>query len=431
MAYGDGIGTDRFTGVNALQSGKYSDTLIGGSGNEQFAPGAGDDSVDGSAGSDTVSYAFESLTQGTTVDLSITTVQLINTEAGYDTLISIENVVGFIFADRFKGSDANNKFQGGLGNDAIDGAAGTDTAVYDGLSTDFEVTRQSDGSWTVKDLRPVPKEDTDTLNRVELLQFNDKAVRIFDSTFSPADESTAVAISTNVVATFSENIQRGAGSIVLKKSDGTTVATYGQSSSEVTVSGSALTINPASDLAYATGYRVEFAPGAIQDLAGNNYVGTTSYNFTTAVAQGGGGQTNTPVKFWKDASKTPSENNKASAVTLSDAIGILKMIVGLSVNSNNTPLSPYQAVAADFDQNGSVDLGDAIGVLKMVVGLSAPTPSWVYFDEAKLTDAYNATQPLNHKTWSEGAVVDVSSTTVASVKIVGVLTGDVDGSWAG
>ena len=169
----------------------------------------------------------------------------------------------------------------------------------------------------------------------------------------------------------------------------------------------------------------------MQDLAGNNYAGTTSYNFTTAASQGGSGQTNLTAKFWKDASKAPSETNKAGAVNLTDAISILKMIVGLSVNANTAPLSPYQAVAADFDQSGSVDLTDAIGVLKMVVGLNAPAPTWKYFDDVKLAGSYNAAQALNHKVWSAGAVIDVSSTVDSTVKLVGVLTGDVDGSWIG
>jgi hypothetical protein len=236
---------------------------------------------------------------------------------------------------------------------------------------------------------------------------------------------------TNLVLTFSESIQRGAGSIVLKRADGTTVAAYAQSSNEVTVSGSTLTINPASDLSYSTGYTVEFSTGSVQDLAGNSYAGTTAFNFTTTASQSGGGQTSLAAKFWKDAGKTPSETNKAGAVNLTDAISILKMIVGLSVNSNAAPLSPYQAVAADFDQSGSVDLTDAIGVLKMVVGLNAPAPTWKYFDDVKLASAYNATQSLSHKAWSAGAVMDAASTADQSVKLVGVLTGDVDGSWAG
>ena len=128
---------------------------------------------------------------------------------------------------------------------------------------------------------------------------------------------------------------------------------------------------------------------------------------------------------------TPNEANKVEAVNLIDAIAILKMIVGLSVNNNVIPLSPYQPIAADFDQNGAIELTDAIGVLKMVVGLNAPAPTWTYFDDAKLASAYNATQLLSHKAWSAGAAMDVSSTADSTVKLVGVLTGDVDGSWAG
>jgi hypothetical protein len=136
-------------------------------------------------------------------------------------------------------------------------------------------------------------------------------------------------------------------------------------------------------------------------------------------------------KFWKDNSKAPNEIKKADAVNLTDAIAILKMIVGLNVNSNNTALSPYQAIAADFDQSGDVGLTDAIGVLKMVVGLSAPTPNWKYYDDTKLTSAYTSAQSLNPKAWTANAVISDTVTADSSVKLIGVLTGDVDGSWTG
>ncbi len=133
--------------------------------------------------------------------------------------------------------------------------------------------------------------------------------------------------------------------------------------------------------------------------------------------------------FWKNAAKAPAEVNKTAAVDLSDAIAVLKMIVGLPVNTNNVALSPYQAIAADFDQNGSVELSDAIGVLKMVVGLSAPAPAWKYFDGDKLGVDYKAATALSHKSWSTGAALPSLDNVAAEVKIVGVLTGDVDGSW--
>lgn len=103
------------------------------------------------------------------------------------------------------------------------------------------------------------------------------------SAFYPTDEAANVAISSNIVVTFSEAITHGTGNIVLKTVAGEIVATYdAATSSNLSISGSTLTINPTDDLAAGTGYKVEFAAGSIQDLAGNPFAGTTSYNFTTA-----------------------------------------------------------------------------------------------------------------------------------------------------
>jgi hypothetical protein len=143
------------------------------------------------------------------------------------------------------------------------------------------------------------------------------------------------------------------------------------------------------------------------------------------------GPTYATPKFWKNPIQVPSEVNKAAAVNLTDAIGILKMIVGLPVNSNNVPLSPYQSIAADFDQSGEVNLTDAIGVLKLVVGLSAPAPAWKYFDDAKLAASYKAAAALSPKGWSASAALTDPTTVPIDVKLIGVLTGDVDGNWAG
>jgi Ca2+-binding RTX toxin-like protein len=50
---------------------------------------------------------------------------------GYtDTLVSIENVFGSNFADTIIGDANNNSLTGAVGNDFLDGSAGTDTAIY-------------------------------------------------------------------------------------------------------------------------------------------------------------------------------------------------------------------------------------------------------------------------------------------------------------
>jgi hypothetical protein len=101
--------------------------------------------------------------------------------------------------------------------------------------------------------------------------------------FSPADEATGVAIGADLVITFSEAIQLGAGNIVLKTSSGITLDTYDSlHGGNLTISGSTLMINPTRDLEYHTGYLVEISAGTIKDFAGNEFAGTTDYNFTTA-----------------------------------------------------------------------------------------------------------------------------------------------------
>ena len=192
----------------------------------------------------------------------------------------------------------------------------------------------------------------------------------------------------------------------------------------------------------ASSYTVTAITGGYQVVAKSGNEGTDtllnveSLKFADQTAlisslASGGTSTSASAKFWKDNTKAPADTKKADAVNLTDAIAILKMIVGLNVNSNNTALSPYQAIAADFDQSGDVGLTDAIGVLKMVVGLSAPTPTWKYYDDTKLASAYTSAQSLNPKGWTSTAVISDTGTADSSVKLVGVLTGDVDGSWVG
>ncbi|MFM6412087.1 MAG: S8 family serine peptidase, partial [Planktothrix sp.] len=105
------------------------------------------------------------------------------------------------------------------------------------------------------------------------------------SSFSPVDNATGVAVGANLVVNFSEAIQKGSGNIVIKKvSDNSVVETIAVTNSNVTVSGSQLTINPTNDLAQGTDYYVEIAAGAIKDIAGNNYAGITgssTWNFKT------------------------------------------------------------------------------------------------------------------------------------------------------
>ena len=105
------------------------------------------------------------------------------------------------------------------------------------------------------------------------------------SNFSPLDAAIGVPVSSNVVLTFSEAIQKGTGTISIHSGSfvGTIVESYDvATSTNLTISGSQLTINPTSDLASGMHYFVTFEQGSIKDFAENRYSGTTAYSFTTA-----------------------------------------------------------------------------------------------------------------------------------------------------
>jgi len=106
----------------------------------------------------------------------------------------------------------------------------------------------------------------------------------------------------------------------------------------------------------------------------------------------------------------PTDTAAKGAVDLLDAIDILKSIVGL------TTFNAYQHIAADFDGANGVDLNDAIGILKHVVGLPTATPEWVFVDKIDTTP-----DPIDP--------IHVMVTANTGVDLIGVLRGDVDGSW--
>ena len=125
---------------------------------------------------------------------------------------------------------------------------------------------------------------------VEILDENNSLLPPPDTTapvvtfYNPADDAIDVDPKSDIVLVFSEEIQRGTGNIVLKDATGIIVETFNiATSSNVSVSGDTLTINPIADLEYNTNYQVVVAYGNIKDLAGNSFVGTRRYDFTTEV----------------------------------------------------------------------------------------------------------------------------------------------------
>ena len=103
-------------------------------------------------------------------------------------------------------------------------------------------------------------------------------------TFSPRNNAFGVSLNANLVATFSETIQKGSGYITIHRADGSVFEAIPVTSPAVTLSGGKVTINPSIDFTPGTGYYVLIAPTALRNTAGQFYAGITDpavWNFTS------------------------------------------------------------------------------------------------------------------------------------------------------
>jgi hypothetical protein len=97
------------------------------------------------------------------------------------------------------------------------------------------------------------------------------------------DNAFGVALTANLVATFSETIQKGTGNITIRRTDGTVFETINVTSSTVTLSGGRVTINPVNNFVAGAGYHVLIDPTALRNTTSLYYAGIsdpTVWNFT-------------------------------------------------------------------------------------------------------------------------------------------------------
>ena len=140
------------------------------------------------------------------------------------------------------------------------------------------------------------------------------------------------------------------------------------------------------------------------------------------------------------ATKEIIEDNFIGVITSADALAALKISVGVNPNVdpdgsgplNSLPISPYQYIAADVNRDGRVTSADALEILKMSVMVSDTKESqWIFVSED--FDFWDETSREFYTTKSD---VMWSSTEIfaepeqKSVQnMVGILMGDVNGSW--
>lgn len=116
-----GLSRTGTAGADKLDGGYHNDTLTGGAGNDTLWGGAGQDSLSGGDGADLLT--------------------------------------------------------GGSGNDTIDGGAGDNVAVFSGSSANYAIVGNSDGSFTITDLRD-GGDGADLLRSVQFARFTDQTVAL-------------------------------------------------------------------------------------------------------------------------------------------------------------------------------------------------------------------------------------------------------------
>jgi hypothetical protein len=129
---------------------------------------------------------------------------------------------------------------------------------------------------------------------------------------------------------------------------------------------------------------------------------------------------------------TLATGNIGTAIDASDALAALKIAAGRNPNADGSPVTPYQFIAADMNEDGVVTSADALAILKLSHNRQdAPAAQWLFVNESE--DFWN--EAINDFATSRKSLVydtsiDLKAQTDEKINLVAVLKGDVNGSWA-
>ncbi|NTU54596.1 MAG: hypothetical protein HGA97_13100, partial [Chlorobiaceae bacterium] len=113
------------------------------------------------------------------------------------------------------------------------------------------------------------------------------------------------------------------------------------------------------------------------------------------------------------------------AVGFTDALAALKIALGIRLSRDGQAVSSYQYLAADVNRNGHVEAGDALDILGMALNREASSTEWAFVSSS----TGDETMDRDLFVWPE-AQISVTMDQDREIDLVGVLPGDVDGSWS-
>jgi hypothetical protein len=166
---------------------------------------------------------------------------------------------------------------------------------------------------------------------------------------------------------------------------------------------------------------------------GNTAAAGFALNFSTQTTAGSGAFELGPLPEGSyGLSLARGTTDSSNAVSSADALAALRIAVGANPNTGTLKVSPYQFIAADANEDGRITSADALAILRMAVKApTAPAQEWHFVNES--LDLWNEAAGLSALTRSSTAwdpAVNVQLAQDTTLNYVGVLKGDVNGSWA-
>ncbi len=183
---------------------------------------------------------------------------------------------------------------------------------------------------------------------------------------------------------------------------------------------------------------VQLVSGAVGDALSSSYGMAVARDITDAQ---GGFTLSELMPGTNSLMASRATTDSGSAITSADALAALRIAVGLNPNPDPDgtgpltalPVSPYQFIAADVvGTDGRITSADALAILRMAVKLpTAPAKEWLFVEETR--DFWDEatgkfTLDRTHASWDHAISANLQSD--QTLNLVGVLKGDVNGSWA-
>ncbi|WP_413814047.1 cadherin domain-containing protein [Rhizobium sp. Leaf453] len=258
--------------------------------------------------------------------------------------------VGTQYADEIEGGAGNDMLSGGggddiitggAGNDIIAGGFGSDTAAYGELKSNYTITDNGDGTFTVLD---GVAGTSDTLSGVEFLRFKDKIVDLSDGSETPVGEPP-------------ENIQLSATSVAENATVGTVIGTL----SAVDPDGGAVSFA----LTGAVSDKFEIVGNELRLKAGIDFETAHSHDITVRVTDAFGSTTDKTFTInVTDIDETPvnlalNKTSVAESAAVGTVIGTLSATdpegCALTYSLGSNPDGKFEIVGTELRLKAGLD----------------------------------------------------------------------------